>query len=104
MATLSCLDTVKNRERSTSVSYHDVPLPRKERVNTNKLYEIEVIEEDLESDKVKIHYVGFSNKYDEWRCRDEIVICPPKTTSCAPRPNFFFSILACAIKKEAHTQ
>ena len=48
---------------------------------------------------MKIHYVGYSNKYDEWRCRDEIVIRPPKTTSCAPRPNFFFSTLACAIKK-----
>ena len=99
MATLSCLDTVKNRERSTSVSCHDVPLPRKERVNTKKLYDIEVVEEDLENDKVKIHYVGYSNKYDEWRCSDEIVIRPSKTTSHAQRPNFFFSTLACAIKK-----
>ena len=72
-----------------SVSYHDVPLPRKERVNTNTLYEIEVVEEDLESDKVKIYYIGYSNKYDEWRCRDEIVIRPPKTTSSAPRPFSF---------------
>lgn len=99
MATLSCLDVVKNRERSTSVIVQDVPLPRKERVNLNKLYDIEVVEEDLENDKVKIHYVGYSSRYDEWKCRSEIVIRPPRSTSHAPNPNFFFSTLACAIKK-----
>ena len=74
------------------------------RVNTIKLYDIEVVEEDLENDKVKIHYVGYSDKYDEWRCSDEIVIRPPKTTSHAPKPNFFLFYLGMHYQEEAHTQ
>lgn len=100
MATLSCVDTVKNHEHSASaIVQEDLPLPRKERVNTNKLYDIEVVEEDLENDKVKIHYVGYSSRYDERKCRSEIVIRPPKSKSHAPSPNFSLSTLACAIKK-----
>ena len=49
MATLSCLEAIKNRERST-ITIQDLPLPRKERVRTNQLYDIEVIEEDVERD------------------------------------------------------
>ena len=102
MATLSCLDAVKSHSYSTSVSSQDILLPRKERVNTNKLCEINVVGKDLKNDEVKIYYVGYSNKYDECKYRDKIVIHPPKSTSHAPRPNFFFSTLACAIKKR-HT-
>ena len=37
-------------------------------------YRLEIIEEDAEnSDRVKVRYIGYSSKYDEWRTRNEIV-------------------------------
>lgn len=80
MATLSYLNAaaVKNRLCSTSVSSQDILLPQKERVNTNQVCEINVVGKDLENDEVKIYYVGYSNKYDACKYRDEIVIHFPK--------------------------
>ena len=40
-------------------------------MKTNKLYPIEITEEVEE--RVKVHYIGYDTKYDEWRSRDEIV-------------------------------
>ena len=34
------------------------------------LYDVEVIEEDTTRKKLKIHFVGFSHEYDEWRDYD----------------------------------
>ena len=36
------------------------------------LYKIRVVEE--RGDKVKVHYVGYGRKYDEWKKRDELVV------------------------------
>ena len=36
------------------------------------LYKIRVVEE--RGDKVKVHYVGYGRKYDEWKNRDELVV------------------------------
>ena len=64
----------------------DLPLPRKQKVNKNEMYEIEVVEEDDENDRVKIHYVGYSERYDEWRSRDDITIRPPDHTTSVQEP------------------
>lgn len=50
-----------------------VPLPRPERAasNSDKLYPIEVIDED--GDRVKIHYIGYGDGWDEWRSREDVV-------------------------------
>ena len=39
---------------------------------SNELYKIRVIEE--KGEKVKVHYVGYSEKYDEWKRRGDLVI------------------------------
>ena len=52
----------------------DTKLPRARRSvkqNTDKLYAIEIMEAN--EDKVKIHYTGYSSKYDEWRAHEDIV-------------------------------
>ena len=36
-------------------------------------YRLRVLEEDQENKRVKVWYVGYSDKYDEWRRIDEIV-------------------------------
>ena len=38
----------------------------------NQLYEIKIVEE--KGDRVKVHYVGYSKKEDEWKRRDELVL------------------------------
>ena len=42
----------------------------------NKLYELEVLEED--DGRVKVHYLGYDSQYDEWRDRDDIVSLQPR--------------------------
>ena len=37
-----------------------------------KLYSIEVIER--EGDRLKVRYVGYSSKYDEWKDKSEIEV------------------------------
>ena len=59
---------------STSKNYrelNDMKLPRAERVKAmDKLYAVEVIEDD--GDRVKIHYVGYEDRFDEWREKEEV--------------------------------
>ena len=38
---------------------------------TKHMYEIKLVE--TEKERYKIHYVGYSNKYDEWKLKSEIV-------------------------------
>ena len=79
-----------------------VKLPRSradDRCNDSTLYPVEVIEEDSVAGRVKIHYVGYGARYDEWRDNNDIV----DTSGEIPRPllgtNFsLFQELACKIK------
>ena len=52
-------------------------LPRAARV-VDRLYSVEVLER--RDGRVKIHYIGYDSKYDEWRKEDEIV-CPSNEMS-----------------------
>lgn len=63
------------------------------------MYEIENVEED-ENDRVMIHYVGYSERYDEWRSRDDITIRPDRITSVQEPITSPFATLACMIKKK----
>ena len=56
--------SLKTREHPTTRAVEDIPLPRRKRIKMNQLFDIEVIDEDTENDRVKIHYVGYSTKYD----------------------------------------
>lgn len=40
--------------------------------SSDELYKIRVIEE--KGEKVKVHYVGYSKKYDEWKRREDLVV------------------------------
>ena len=54
----------------------DVYLPRetkRTKKQDDELYAIEVVEEDRIGDRVKIHYVGWPDRYDEWRSSADIV-------------------------------
>ena len=44
----------------------------------NGLYPVEVL--DTSGDKAKVHYVGHSNIYDEWKDRNELEDITPSTT------------------------
>ena len=44
----------------------------------NDLYNIRVVEE--RGDKVKVYYVGYRRKFNEWKKRDELVVLDDKST------------------------
>ena len=106
MAELSCIDVVKTARtrapsRSLLESQAESPMrPIRERVSKpplNHLYDIEVIEE--ERYKVKVHYIGYSSKYDEWIRKSEIAYKPTPTPT--PQEDLsLLSALACSIKQK----
>ncbi len=51
----------------------DTRLPRAERVKPDPdlLYSVNVVEREL--DRVKVHYCGYSSRFDEWRDVDDVV-------------------------------
>ena len=56
------------------------------------MYEIKLVE--TEKERVKIHYVGYSDKYDEWKLKSEIVYQPlPPDRDEVPQFSFFFTEL-----------
>lgn len=62
-------------------NYRDVvnyKLPRQQRVKRKKsqeLFSVKVIEE--KDSRVKVHYIGYSDHFDEWKERDEIEVLDP---------------------------
>ena len=61
------------RQRNTEADF--VKLPKAEHVKQEaKLYPVTVTEEKSEGEKalVKIHYVGYSSDWDEWRYEGEL--------------------------------
>lgn len=59
----------------------DVKVPRRTRSTKIKadssesstLYRLKILERDDENKRVKVRYIGYSRKYDEWRKADDIV-------------------------------
>ena len=65
------------RDRQPKDYKTNVKLPRASKRKRNaddELYRIEVLEEKEE--RVKVHYIGWSEEYDEWRDRADIVLPP----------------------------
>ena len=76
----------------------DLKLPRQEKTRReDKLYSITVLERDLDCDRVKIHYSGYSDKHDEWRDAADIVD-PPVVKKETYRPFELHRELALQIK------
>ena len=63
---------LRKKEKTNYQEVNNVILPRPVRSNnTSKLYAITIVEEDGE--RVKVHYEGYDDKYDEWKDKSEIV-------------------------------
>lgn len=59
------------QERKNYRQLVTIKLPRAQRTRTDDtLYPLEVI--DREGDRVKVHYIGYSTQYDEWRLSSEL--------------------------------
>lgn len=93
---LQCLNSVKNRTRSSKEALQSVWIPpRLSRAADKTLYDIEIVAE--EGSKVKIHYVGYDVKFDEWRPKEEIELKKPKLVTQDFSP---LTELACQIKRK----
>ena len=58
----------------------NLDLPRSKRTSSkSKVYPISVVERD--GSRVKIHYVGYSDSYDEWREVSDIVSPSPEPSN-----------------------
>ena len=112
---LSCIDTVKRRERNESYkkrcraeedsSMNSVVLRSSSSVcnssrSKSTLYQIEIVEECEQ--QVKVHYTGYSKHYDEWIRRSQIgykpVLLPSRPIESLELQNM--SMLACSIKRK----
>jgi len=105
---LSCIHTVKNRSRRSSkrvLEYNAAIAASHSRTRTNlrhgptrsrsQIYSIQVMEE--EGYRVKVHYVGYSSRYDEWIRRSQIVYKPvhqPCTPNNESRNEHSLALLA----------
>ena len=70
--------TLRVQPRKNYRMLSDTPLPRAQTAKCqNKLYELEIVDEDESSGKVKVHYTGYGSEDDEWRDREDIVMIKP---------------------------
>ena len=98
---LSSLDAVKGRIRHQTRHWKlnrqtmQHCLQDLKRTPTNS--DIEIVAED-EQEQVKVHYIGYHSRYDEWKPSSEVVIRPPSTTTQTDYSPF--DVLACMIKKQ----
>jgi hypothetical protein len=57
----------------------DIKLPREKKskvakeADRDKLYPVEIVEQDDGNGRFKVHYVGYSSQYDEWRDNSEVI-------------------------------
>ena len=49
----------------------EVPVPCKKPKKDNKFYDVTIQEVDAINKKVKVHFIGWPEKYDEWQSYDE---------------------------------
>ena len=102
---LQCIDAVKNRCRLSStksleaISIDHKQMGRKKSIkeSKNKLYEIEIMEED--GANVKVHYSGYASIYDEWKPKHEVVLMKPDYSDSVESEWSPLTELACSIKK-----
>ena len=66
--------------RKREINFKDlvnIKLPKAKRINKarneSRLYDVEVLDEDPRTQRVKIHFIGYSSRYDEWRPLTDII-------------------------------
>ncbi len=65
----------------------DVRLPRALRQGAktqtkDDLYDVEVVDEDQSSGRVKVHYVGYGEECDEWKEQSDVVYVCHNASKC----------------------
>lgn len=99
MAHLQCISAIKNCSRMptakslSAIANQDFAAPKKQK--DNKLYNIEIVDED--GPNVKVHYVGYDEKYDEWKPRSQVVMKKPVGDRTDYSP--FVELVSCIKKK-----
>ena len=108
---LSSLSVVKCRTRSRSRRVREgidetergaQSCSKRRKYSRSNLFPIEVIDEDTQH-QVKIHYVGYSDKYDEWIRKSQIQYKPvvsPLSSQELNLQSHNFASLACCIKQK----
>ena len=108
---LNCLRAVKNRERICSFkiritqddNHHGAAIRNGTPNTKSNKYPIEIMEESVDSRQVKIHYTGYSKRYDEWIRKSQIEYTPVPLRREACRHDVRshnLSTLACCIKQK----
>ena len=89
--------------RSSTTNYRDLgdiklpPLKRHRKdKDSEKTYPVEVVDAD-DTGGVKIHYVGYSSRHDEWRRESDLVRLSPPSPDLL-RPISLYEELSYAIK------
>ena len=72
--------SLRTTEQKNYKEITNVQVPQGRRVlqkpAKDELYPIEIVERDDEQGKVKVHYLGYGECYDEWKPLEEIVPLP----------------------------
>ena len=69
---------LRKKERKDYKQLSDLQLLKLRAKRDDKLYELDIVEEDVLTQRVKVHYIGYGSEDDEWRDKDEIVHLKPK--------------------------
>lgn len=78
----------------TAITNQEITTPPKKQKD-NVLYDIEIVEED--GHHVKVHYVGYDDKFDEWKLRSQIVMKKPENDCTDYSP--FVELVSCIKRK-----
>ena len=54
-----------------------LPRVRRQMMNSQKYYPVEILEEDKENHRLRVHYVGYSGESDEWVKEEDTVVLEP---------------------------
>lgn len=88
----------RGKRKLGEVNYNEADSLRLPRASSSrvedKLYPVTVLEED--SDRVKVHYVGYSSEHDEWKYRGQLTDLEPEegpSTSSVYQPYSLYNNL-----------
>ena len=72
---------LRNHERINYWAIENPTLPRDQTTRmqgSQRLYELEIVEEDDFTSRVKVHYIGYDSEYDQWRNKEDVVVIQPE--------------------------
>ena len=73
---------LRKKDKKNYKDLCQVQLPRAKRIKKDAtLYELEIVEEDVYNNRVKVHFIGYDSDDDEWRNKADIVSLKPEYKS-----------------------